>query len=176
MIAAALALALVAQTPDPTSGQAARWGEHEWVNGTGFLSRHYFENRTGFPSAHHLLNSTQVGSIHHLFNATPAGSSHFWENGVRPGSRYYWDNGREPGSRHYWENGRGCLSRYGWANTTACSSGETVVFQVLCIARKIDVAPCRAVNARLDEWLSRSDFYGSGHSADVVARMREPNG
>lgn len=104
------------------------------------------------------------------------GSSRFWENGVRPGSRYYWDNGREPGSRYYWENGRGCLSRYGWANTTACSSGETVVFQVLCIARKIDVAPCRAVNARLDDWLSRSDFYGSGHSADVVARMRQSNG
>lgn len=169
MLLAAVAAALLAQTaPD-----GARWGEHEWVNGTGFLSRHYFENRTSFPSSHYLRNSVQAGSIHHLFNATSPGSSHFWENGLRPGSRYFWENGGEPGSRHYWENGRGCLSRYGWANTTTCTSAEVVVLQVLCVAGVIDIAPCRAVNAELDDWVSRSDFTGPGYFTDVLARMRQ---
>ena len=175
MLAAAIALALVAHTTAPAAGQPSRWGEHEWRNGTGFLSRHYFGNRTGFPSAHYLRNSTQLGSIHHLFNATSAGSSHFWENGVRPGSRHYWHNGYEAGSRHYWENGRGCLSRYGWADTTTCSSGEAVVLQVLCVAQVIDIAPCHAVNALFDEWADRSAFTGPGDFTEVLARMRQPN-
>lgn len=173
MLAAAIALALVAQTTAPAAGEPALWGEHEWRNGAGFLSRHYFENRTGFPSAHYLLNSTRPGSIHHLFNATSAGSSHFWENGVRPGSRHFWKNGHEPGSRHYWENGRGCLSRYGWANTTSCTAAEVRVLQVLCVAEAIDIAPCRAVNALFDDWATRSDFTGPGYFADILARMRQ---
>lgn len=170
MLAAALAFAILAQTA-PTEG--VRWGEHEWLNGTGFLSRYHFVNRTGFPSAHYLRNDTGSGSIHYLFNATTEGSSYFWENGVRPGSRYFWRTGHEPGSRYYWEHGQGCLSRYGWRGAaTTCTSGEVVVFQTLCIARAIDVAPCRAINAELDQRVSRSDSSASTYSAGVLARMR----
>lgn len=173
MLAAAIALALVAQTAAPASGQAARWGEHEWGDGTGVLSRHYFENRTGFPSAHYLRNSTHSGSIHHLFNATSPGSAHFWENGLLPGSRHFWENGVAPGSRHYWENGRGCLSRYGWLTATTCTSGEVVILQILCVAWVIDISPCRVVNAQLDDWVAASGFTNSGYFADVLARMRQ---
>lgn len=172
---AALALTIALAAPGPQD-MVAPWGQHEWDNGAGFLSRHYFENRTGFPSGHQLENGTGPGTIHHLISGTGAGSAHAWLNGYDAGSAHFWENGYDPGSRHYWANGRGCLSEFGWRAGAACTSGEAVVFQILCIARAVQLDPCRAINARLDDWLSRDTdpFTGApGLSSEAVARMRE---
>lgn len=168
----ALALALVARPQAATTP----WGQHAWDNGTGYLSRHYFENRTGFPSGHYLVNRTGPGTIHHLISGTGAGSAHAWLNGHNAGSAHFWENGVEPGSRHYWANGRGCLSELGWRVGAACTSGEILVFQILCIAKAVELDPCRAINGRLDAWLAddTDPFTGAPRlSSETVARMRE---
>lgn len=173
MLVALVSLALAASAPQETT---TPWGQHAWDNGTGFLSRHYFENGVGFPSAHQLYNGTGPGTIQHLISGTGGGSAHAWLNGHAPGSAHYWENGLEPGSRHYWVNGRGCLSDLGWRVGAACTSGEAMVFQILCIARAVDVAPCKAINARLDDWLSRDTDPLSGApglSTEAVAQMRD---
>ena len=157
MLAAAIALILAASPQ-----QASPWGQYQWDNGTGFLSRYYFENRTGFPSDYMLANSTRAGSVHYLLN------------GTGPGSAYFWQNGLDAGSRHYWFNGRGCLSDFGWRNGAACTGGETLVLQVLCIAQAVDIDPCRAINARLDDHLSRDWVLRvPGASAGTITRMRD---
>ncbi|HZW16088.1 MAG TPA: hypothetical protein VFF66_07515 [Brevundimonas sp.] len=171
MLAAAIALILAASPQ-----QASPWGQYQWDNGTGFLSRHYFENRTGFPSGYMLVNSTRAGSFHYLLNGTGPGSAYFWQNGTASGSAYFWQNGLDAGSRHYWYNGSGCLSEFGWRNGAACTGGETLVLQVLCIAQAVDIDPCRAINARLDDHLSRDIHPWSGApgaSTETIARMRE---
>ena len=172
MLAAAFALIVAASLQ-----QASPWGQHQWDNGTGVLSRYYFENRTGFPSGYMLANSTRTGSFHYLLNGTGPGSAYFWSNGTAVGSAYFWRNGVEPGSRYYWNNGRGCLSGFGWRNGAACTAGETLVLQVLCIAQAVDIDPCRAINGRLDNQLSRDrdiDFVpGPGTGAETVALMRD---
>ena len=170
MLAAAIALILAASPQ-----QASPWGQYQWDNGTGFLSRYYFENRTGFPSGYMLANSTRAGSFYYLLNGTGPGSAYFWQNRTASGSAHFWENGYEAGSRHYWYNGRGCLSAFGWRNGAACTGGETLVLQVLCIAQAVDIDPCRAVNARVDDWLRRDRNPFSGApvtSAETVALMR----
>ncbi|GAA0870359.1 hypothetical protein GCM10009116_21950 [Brevundimonas basaltis] len=159
--------------------ETASWGQHEWDNGTGFLSRQYFENGRGYPSGHLFENGIKAGSIRYLVSGDGRGSAHFWLNSRDPGSAFFWRNGRDPGSRHYWDNGRGCLSELGWRLGAACSSADTLILQTLCIAKAIDIPPCRPINARLDDWLSREtgDVIYPGdlsiHSyADLVVRMR----
>ena len=156
--------------------QVSPWGQHQWDNGTGFLSHHHFENRTGFPSGYMLANSTRAGSFHYLLNGTGPGSAYFWLNRTASGSAHFWENGHDAGSRHYWYNGRGCLSRFGWRNGAVCTSGEALVLQVLCIAQAVDIDPCRAINVRLDDQLSRDSVLIEvvpGASAETVALMRE---
>jgi hypothetical protein len=169
MLAAALALALSFAPYQ----QTAAWGDYEWRNGIGMLSAHYFENGTGFPSGYELSNGTRPGSFYHLIFGTRLGSAYFWRRGTEAGSAYFWRNGAEPGSRYYWRNGDACLSDYGWRNGAICGGEEILTFQSLCVARAIDVAPCRAINARLDRWLERSSSMSTGNPAEVIARMRE---
>ncbi|MCS6626931.1 hypothetical protein N0B44_28840 [Roseibacterium beibuensis] len=171
MLAAVLALALSAAPAQ----QTAAWGDDEWRNGVGMLSAHYFRNGTGFPSGHELENGTRAGSFHHLIFGIRLGSAYFWDNETGTGSAYFWRNGVGPGSRYYWRNGQHCLSDHGWRNGAICDGREILTFQSLCVARAIDVAPCDAINARLEVWLSRDadPFSGApGPSAEAVARMR----
>ena len=168
MLAAAFALILAASLQ-----QASPWGQHQWDNGTGYLSRYYFENRTGFPSDYMLANSTRAGSVHYLLNGTGPGSAYFWQNRTASGSAHFWENGYEGGSRHYWYNGRGCLSDFGWRNGAACTGSETLVLQVLCIAEAVELPPCDAINARLDAWLERSSGLSSSDPTAAIVRMRE---
>lgn len=153
--------------------QTAAWGDYEWRTGVGMLSQHYFRNGTGFPSGYELERGTRAGSFYHLIFGTRPGSAYFWNNGVETGSAWFWRNGVEPGSRHYWRNGQACLSDYGWRNGAICDGREILTFQSLCIARAIDVAPCRSINARLEDWLARSSGLSTGDPAALVARMRE---
>ena len=169
MLAAALALSLAVAPYQ----QTADWGDHEWRNGVGVLSEHYFGNGSGFPSAWALENGARAGSFHHLIFATTPGSAYFWDNGVEAGSAYFWRNGMEPGSQYYWRNGQGCLSEFGWRNGAVCDASQVLTFQTLCVARAIDVAPCRSINARLDDWLARSSGLSSGDPAAAIARMRD---
>lgn len=171
MLVPFLALAL-ALSPTPRQ-QTAPWGHHEWRNGVGALSEYYFLNGTGFPSAYQLANGTHPGSFHHLLSGTTPGSAYFWDNGLAPGTAYFWLNRHEAGSRYYWANGRGCLSEFGWRNGAACSSAEVLVFQMLCIAQAIDVAPCRVVNARLEEWMARASWFSADGPVATIVRMRE---
>ena len=168
MLVAALVIAL-SQTPvqHPSS-----WGEHEWRTGNGFLSEYYFRNGTGFPSGYGFENGVRAGSFYYLLFGTARGSAHFWVNGVETGSAYFWRNGRERGSRYYWINGRGCLSEFGWRNGAVCDSRDILTFQSLCIAQAIDIAPCQAVNARLEDWLIRSSGLSTGDPSAVIDHMR----
>lgn len=168
MLAAALALVLSFAPLQQTAG----WGEDEWRSGVGMLSAHYFETGSGFPSRHELENGTRPGSFSHLIFGTRLGSAHFWDNGTEAGSAYFWRNGVEPGSRYYWRNGHACLSEDGWRNGAICDGKEILTFQSLCVARAIDLAPCRAINDRLDEWLEGAPGLSTGDPAEVIARMR----
>ncbi len=169
MLAAVLALLLSTAQAQPT----VPWGEHEWRNGVGQASEHYFHNGTGFGSAWQLDNGTRAGSFYFLAFGTGPGSSHFWSQSVEAGSAYFWRNGLRPGSRYYWFNGRGCLSEFGWRNGAACSGPELLTFQALCIAGAVDVAPCGAINRRLDDWLQTSSGLSTGDLGAVVREMRQ---
>ena len=169
MLVAALILALSTSPPQQTAG----WGDSEWRNGIGMLSEHYFLNGTGFPSAWELENGTRPGSFYNLIFGTRLGSAYFWDNGLEPGSAYFWRNGVEPGSQYYWRNGQHCLSEYGWREGAICDGKQILTFQSLCVARAIDVAPCRAINARLEAWLERSPGLSTGDMSAPITRMRE---
>jgi hypothetical protein len=169
MHAAILALAMSLAPPQQTAG----WGAWEWDNGVGMLSERYFLNGTGFPSAYELEHGTRPGSFHHLIFGTRLGSAHFWDNGTAAGSAYFWRNGIEPGSQHYWRNGRHCLSDYGWREGAICDGKQILTLQSLCVAEAIDIAPCRAINARLVAWLERSPGLSTGDMSAPIARMRE---
>ena len=169
MLVAALILALSTSPPQQTAG----WGDYEWRNGIGMLSEHYFLNGTGFPSAYELENGTRPGSFYHLVFGTRLGSAYFWLNGTDPGSAYFWRNGVEPGSQYYWRNGRNCLSEYGWREGAICDGKQILTFQSLCVARAIDIAPCRAIDVRLEAWLERSSSLSASDPALSIARMRE---
>lgn len=164
-------LALVAASPQQPG--EARWGQDEWDHGAGPMSRYQFEYGSTFPSAYFLEHGARTGSFYGLIFADSPGSAYFWDNGLEAGSAYYWRNGREAGSRHYWENGRGCLSEFGWGDGVSCGAADAVVFQTLCVAGAIDVAPCRSINARLEDWLSRSSGISTSDPAAMIARMRE---
>ena len=157
MLAAAIALILAASPQ-----QASPWGQYQWDNGTGFLSRYYFENRTGFPSGYMLANSTRAGSFYYLLN------------GTGPGSAYFWRFGRTAGSEHYWRYGRGCLSETGWRYGARCTGAEALILKTACIAAVIDISPCQAIRTRLDEWLAGTGSISSTRPSDVVAEMRQP--
>ena len=169
MLVAALALALSLTPPQQTAG----WGDHEWRSGVGMLSEHYFRNGSGFPSSYELVNGARPGSFYHLIFGTRLGSAYFWTHGTEAGSAWFWRNGLDPGSRHYWRNGQACLSEYGWREGAICDGQEILTFQSLCVARVIDVPPCRAINARLEDWLEGASGQSTGDPAAVVARMRE---
>jgi len=169
MLVVALALALSTSPPQQTAG----WGDYEWRNGIGMLSEHYFLNGTGFPSGYELENGTRPGSFYHLIFGTRLGSAYFWDNGVEPGSAYFWSNGVEPGSQYYWRNGRHCLSEYGWREGAICDGKQLLIFQSLCVARAIDLPPCREINSRLDAWLERSSGLSMSDPALTIARMRD---
>lgn len=169
MLVAALALALFATPPQQTAG----WGEWEWENGVGMLSAQYFRNGTGFPSGYELEYGARPGSFHHLIFGTRLGSAYFWDNGLEPGSAYFWRNGVEPGSQYYWRNGQHCLSDYGWRDGAICDGKQILTFQSLCVAEAVDVAPCRAINARLEAWLERSSGLSTGDISAPITRMRE---
>lgn len=169
MLAAVLALALFVTPPQ----QTAAWGDYEWRNGVGMLSEHYFRNGAGFPSGYELVNGTRAGSFHHLIFGTRLGSAYFWNNGTEAGSSYFWRNGVGPGSRYYWRNGQNCLSEYGWREGAICDGREILTFQTLCVARAIDIPPCRTINARLEDWLEGASGLSTGDPAAAVARMRE---
>lgn len=172
MLATVLALAVLAAAPQTPPTYA--WGDREWSHGRGPLSRHYFEYGRHYPSSHELSYGEDVGSFYYLIYGNQVGSSYFWRYGRAEGSVYFWRFGRTAGSRYYWRYGRGCLSQFGWRNGAACTGGEALVLQILCIAQAIDIDPCRAINARLDERLSRDSLtFVPGASAETVARMRE---
>ena len=169
MLAAVLALALGIAPHQQTAG----WGDYEWRNGIGMLSEHYFLNGTGFPSAYELENGTRPGSFYHLVFGTRLGSAYFWLNGTDVGSAYFWRNGVEPGSQYYWLNGQHCLSEYGWREGAICDGKQILTFQSLCVARAIDIAPCRAIDVRLEAGLERSSSLSASDPALSIARMRE---
>jgi hypothetical protein len=169
MIVAAAALALFFAPLQQTAG----WGDYEWRSGIGMLSSHYFETGTGFPSGYELSNGTRPGSFYHLTFGTRLGSAYFWSHGTEAGSAYFWRNGVEPGSRYYWSHGDACLSAYGWRHGAICDGKEILTFQSLCVAGAIDLAPCRAINARLSTWLEGAASRSTGDPAAVIARMRE---
>lgn len=169
MLAAALAVVIFLSPFQ----QTAAWGDHEWRNGVGMLSAHYFRNGTGFPSGYELTNGTRAGSFHYLIFGTRPGSAYFWRNGVEAGSAYFWRNGVEPGSRHYWRNGQNCLSERGWREGAICDGAEILIFQSLCIARAIDLPPCHAIDARLEDWLERASGLSATGPATVIDGMRE---
>ena len=169
MLAATLAVVL---TLAPYQ-QTAAWGDYEWRNGVGMLSAHYFRNGTGFPSGYELDNGTRPGSFHHLIFGTRPGSAYFWRNGTGAGSAWFWRNGLEPGSRYYWRNGQNCLSERGWREGAICDGAEILPFQSLCVARAIDLPPCRAINARLEHWLEGASGLSTTDPATTIAGMRE---
>lgn len=175
MLATALAAAMLAAAPQVSPGYV--WGEREWEYGRGPLSRHYLEYGNGYPSRRELLYGNRAGSFYYLIFGREVGSSYFWRYGNTAGSAYFWRYGRTPGSRHHWRYGRGCLSEQGWRDGGACTGAEVLVLQTACIAEVIDIPPCRAVNAHLDEWLASAGSLSSRPPAEVVADMRRwPDG
>lgn len=171
MLAVALAAAVLAAAPQNSPGYA--WGEREWNHGRGPLSRHYFEDGDRYPSGHELSYGNRTGSFYYLIFGDQVGSAYFWRYGRTEGSAYFWRYGRTAGSEYYWRYGRGCLSETGWREGAACTAAEVVAFQTACIARVVDIAPCRATNARLDAWLANAGTMSSRPPADVVAEMRQ---
>lgn len=169
MIAAALAVALFAGL-QTAPGHA--WGEREWEYGRGPLSRHYFESGEGYPSGHELSYGNRTGSFYYLIFGDQSGSAYFWRYGTLPGSAYFWRYGRAAGSEHHWRYGSGCLSESGWRDGASCTGPEVVVLQTVCIARAVDIAPCHAVNGRLEAWLANAGGLGTRPPADAVAEMR----
>lgn len=171
---APVALAILTLVTGPSQQPvAAAWGQYEWDHGAGPMSRHQFQYGATFPSGYFLDYGARAGSFYWLIFATEAGSAHFWDNGRAAGSAYFWRNGHGAGSRRYWQNGRGCLSEFGWRNGTSCSAPEAVVFQTLCIAEAVDLPPCDAINARLEDWLERSPGLSTGDLSASIARMRD---
>lgn len=168
-----LVVALVIALSTPAPQQTAGWGAWEWDHGVGMLSERYFRDGAGFPSARELENGERPGSFHHLIFGTRLGSAYFWDNETGPGSAYFWRNGVGPGSRYYWRNGEHCLSDYGWREGAICDGPEILTFQSLCVARAIDLPPCREINARLEAWLERSPGLSTGDMSGAIARMRE---
>lgn len=172
MPAAALVLALATSLASPPQ-DAIHWGETEWVRGVGPMSSHHFRYGARFPSAHFLQYGAAAGSFYYLIFGNGPGSAYFWEYGDDVGSAYYWRYGREEGSRHFWTYGQGCLSREGWRAGATCSPTSRITFQTLCIARVIDLEPCRHINAELNGWLERSSGLSSQDPAVAIGRMRE---
>ncbi|MBA4804888.1 MAG: hypothetical protein H2038_09585 [Brevundimonas sp.] len=172
MVAAALAAAVLATAPQDRPGHA--WGEQEWTYGRGPTSRHYFEYGDRYPSGHELAYGRGAGSFYYLIFGDQIGSAYFWRYGRTEGSAYFWRYGRTGGSADFWRYGRGCLSETGWREGAACTGAEVLVLQTACIAQVVDIAPCRAINARLDEWLANAGTISSRPPADVVAEMRRP--
>lgn len=142
-----------------TDGGGWILSDYRWTNAVDAPSAYFLRNGREPGSVHHLLNGRSPGSLHAFFNGRDPGSLFYFRNGRDMASDHYWRNGQGPGSAYYWSHGTGCLSAFMWRHgasgnaANGCAAGSPVLetLLVLCLTGRLDIAPCREIDAALQE-------------------------